>query len=551
MPLSDTLWHLEAVKTRAALLASQRKYWFRWAVGLWFFWMCVALVVGLRAPEQRKNAVVWLWASIVQEVKPDAGVVWRGKSYDAYILEPYLTRVFYGDTLWHWLSWSAGCGVLAVTLIGRGGYWYIRNKQGHIEHIRGAELVSVKELQKRVGAGTFTVAGVKISEELRRQHIMLEGATGTGKTTEMRKLLRQIADRKEPCVVVDIKGHLTSEFYDPARGDVLLNPVDLRGARWDFQAECATTTDLHALGASVFPTWPGMQEAAAFYRDTAQGIFRKVMTDSGVSDIEKIPALLEKAAKGEPKVIPTLRNGTAVFSYLAESTGSRWSAREWVANPGQSWCFLVLKESDKEALLPILKLWIELLTRRFLTRPLPATQTLSLVIDELSAFERLSMLEDLLSRGREFGISVILGFQTIAQLYQRYGDKETRSILGSLTTHLLLRANDPDTQEWCARDIGKHEVRRKIESETVGPEDLRDSIHRNEQRSVDEVMLASEFRQLKDLHGVLNFPHGCARVYIPYVERVVRQPAFVPLAAGRKDQPEEGERIVSRERRAV
>jgi DNA helicase HerA-like ATPase len=58
------------------------------------------------------------------------------------------------------------------------------------------------------------------------------GDTGSGKSSAIREILRQIAERGETTIVYDPALEFTPEFYSPARGDLILNPLDARCPYW-------------------------------------------------------------------------------------------------------------------------------------------------------------------------------------------------------------------------------------------------------------------------------------------------------------------------------
>ena len=56
------------------------------------------------------------------------------------------------------------------------------------------------------------------------------GDTGTGKSSLIRQLLQQVADRDEAAIVYDPALEFTPQFYRPERGDRILNPLDYADA---------------------------------------------------------------------------------------------------------------------------------------------------------------------------------------------------------------------------------------------------------------------------------------------------------------------------------
>jgi hypothetical protein len=67
-----------------------------------------------------------------------------------------------------------------------------------------------------------------IPKRLEASHIY----TGSGKSNAIRQLLRQVREREESAIVYDPAMDFVSEFYSPARGDLILNPLDQRCPYW-------------------------------------------------------------------------------------------------------------------------------------------------------------------------------------------------------------------------------------------------------------------------------------------------------------------------------
>ena len=58
------------------------------------------------------------------------------------------------------------------------------------------------------------------------------GDTGSGKSSAVRQLLRQVQVRNETAIVYDPAMDFVGEFYSPVRGDLILNPLDARCPYW-------------------------------------------------------------------------------------------------------------------------------------------------------------------------------------------------------------------------------------------------------------------------------------------------------------------------------
>ncbi len=63
-------------------------------------------------------------------------------------------------------------------------------------------------------------------------HFLIVGDSGTGKSAAIRQILSQIWERGEAAIVYDPAMEYLPQFYNEARGDVILNPMDARCPFW-------------------------------------------------------------------------------------------------------------------------------------------------------------------------------------------------------------------------------------------------------------------------------------------------------------------------------
>jgi hypothetical protein len=124
--------------------------------------------------------------------------------------------------------------------------------------LRGSELLSAAQfnrLKRGDGVGfsirdTISVPSLllgrsgrevlRVGRQEESSHFLLMGDTGTGKSSLIRQLLEQIADRDEAAIVYDPALEFTPQFYSPERGDRILNPLDARMPYWTPATKCNT-----------------------------------------------------------------------------------------------------------------------------------------------------------------------------------------------------------------------------------------------------------------------------------------------------------------------
>jgi ABC-type multidrug transport system fused ATPase/permease subunit len=143
-------------------------------------------------------------------------------------------RFYMGRSFGEWFAFYSLWSVLPASLsVGVIGYLILGDPEDRREgkQLRGLRLIPPRRLARelrrtalrgdRVG---IELAGVSVPRSLECEHFLITGATGAGKSMAIRSLLRQIEARGELAIVVDPECEYVSEFYRPARGDLILNP---------------------------------------------------------------------------------------------------------------------------------------------------------------------------------------------------------------------------------------------------------------------------------------------------------------------------------------
>ena len=72
----------------------------------------------------------------------------------------------------------------------------------------------------------------RVPRDREAMHFLIVGDSGTGKSAAIRQILSQIWERGEAAIVYDPAMEYLPQFYNEARGDVVLNPLDARCPFW-------------------------------------------------------------------------------------------------------------------------------------------------------------------------------------------------------------------------------------------------------------------------------------------------------------------------------
>jgi hypothetical protein len=133
---------------------------------------------------------------------------------------------------------------------------------------------------RRKGRGALTLAGLEVPPTDEAKHFKMLGTTGTGKSTAIRELLTGALARGDRAVIADPDGGYLNRFYDPARGDVILNPFDPRAHTWHLYGELDAPHDVEQLARSLIPDHDGADKS---WRGYARTFFSAVTRQTDLS----------------------------------------------------------------------------------------------------------------------------------------------------------------------------------------------------------------------------------------------------------------------------
>ena len=157
-----------------------------------------------------------------------------------------------------------------------------RKQMKYGRRLRGPLLISPKEFNRTLQGDGIGIKVDGLKEMLRiparaeSQHIQIIGDSGAGKTTIIFQVLRQIQGRGDSAIVYDPACEFVQRFYDPKRGDVILNPLDVRCPYWGPSEELRRKSEAKAIAESLFQ--PTQDRKGEFFIETPQKIFAHLLT---------------------------------------------------------------------------------------------------------------------------------------------------------------------------------------------------------------------------------------------------------------------------------
>ena len=181
-----------------------------------------------------------------------------------------------------------------------------------------------------------------------------------------------------------------------------------------------------------------------------------------------------------------------------------FSITDWCTNQDPSWVYLIVRDRDLAASKPLLRTWVDLATLGVLQRAEAKSHPhLWLIADELPGLGKLPTLGKLLSQGRKYLATALVGYQTSAQLEDIYGRDGAKEILQGLQNKLIFRCSDPDTAKQASLELGEQEIEEISTSIQFGRLATSDRNSLNRSIKTRPVVMPSEIQNLPDLQAYL------------------------------------------------
>ena len=480
---------------------------------------------------------------------------------------------FIEGALWKAVKVSSG-GALLGLVIGFLAVWLIQrtmSAQGNDtladRVLGGTRLASEDDVASQTaqycGANALRIGPVPIPRRIETRHFAFLGTTGSGKTTALRQMLDGIERRGEAALVYDTSGEFIAHYYNPARGDIILNPFDARCAFWTPFDEISHPADADRIARQLVSETSSQDDDV--WLETSRILVANMIRSLWAEKNCSLEALLEAlqvkdkeqlkewlghtssartfandADRATGSVLFMLAKAANLIQFLkVEDVGEdRFAFRDFIAKldkceGAKPWIFVPRKEDYFEAAKPLMACWLECAASAVLGLSPSPDRRIWFVLDELADLPRVENLARLLPEGRKFGAAIVLTFQALGQMRNRYGANIAEAMLACCNTKLFLQTVDQETRKWASETIGQCEVELRVATDTlsIGSEVPRTTIAT--QRQFRPAVLESELR-LSPHQGYLLLPDGLpvARIGLTadHITRrgEPRQPGYVP-----------------------
>jgi hypothetical protein len=432
-------------------------------------------------------------------------------------------------------------------------------EQRHGRRTKGPELLAalrgsgdggIRFQMKREGTlGQFLPArSFQIPRRLEASHVLLMGDTGSGKSSAIRQLLRQVADRGESAIVYDPAMDFLGELYDPKRGDLILNPLDQRCPYWGLGDEIDRPETATTIAAAMLPD---KDYEKAFFTDAPRRVLahllRRKPQPRDILRMMADPESIEAAVKGTPlaalldRGAPAQRAGVlSSLNMVADSlellpewehTRKTFATAEWYTERTR-WVFLTSSAAYRQKVLPLHSAWLDLFILRMMGYcEDQAAKPVWFVLDELASLNKLPQLHTALTENRKYGNPVVMGLQGRSQMEKRYG-QDAEAMLSQPATKIFLKTSEPRAAKWISEAIGEIEVERLKESRSMGL--LRSKKSFSMEIATKPLIMASEIAGLAPLTGFIKLENHVVLARFRLAKKQNKQPEFLERA---REQP--------------
>ncbi|WP_244251043.1 type IV secretion system DNA-binding domain-containing protein [Burkholderia gladioli] len=317
------------------------------------------------------------------------------------------------------------------------------------------------------------------------RHVLAVGGTGSGKTTFIKPLLREIEAARERVIVFDPKGEFTAQLANAA----ILAPWDARSVAWDIAVDLKNAQHMRGFAAAIVsdsqdPMWSNAARqllcGLLFHLRKTRG------RDWGWRDLAELvslsqPALLaimrdcypeavrvvEQASVTTQGVLINLSSFCSSIHDLAAAWGDipkerRVSLRRWAMGRSRHRQIVIQGHGAYEEL-----------TKKYVSAAIGVVSAtvnsvemdddqnrkLWLVADELPQMGRVP-IRALFAVGRSRGVRCVVAFQDFAQLEEIHGEPMVRALTSMCGTLVVGQMSPGDTAEKLCKSLGSREHER-------------------------------------------------------------------------------------------
>ncbi len=411
--------------------------------------------------------------------------------------------------------------------------------------IEGGKILFAEEVAKYLKEqqrdSKITIGKMPLVRDSETKHILVTGATGSGKTNLIHNILPQIVVQQHPVIVIDQTGEMVAKYYQKERGDVIFNPFDKRSHNWDFWQDCFDNNDNGMINDRLenfakilfsFNRKKNVMNSDPFWENSAEVIFtclasylkqknqQSIKTLNHLLRCSNVYDLRKKLSKTPAaRYLDNSNNNTAssILSVMATSAKplgyleklpkktAKFSLTKHFYdikhNKGKGgWLFLATNPSKRELTLPLISCLVELSISLLMEIGIDQQRRCWFVVDELANLGKLPALNLIMTEGRKYGACVLAGMQSINQLFENYGNYSGNIIFGQFGTKFFFRNSEPTIAKIISELCGTTTISRQQKNISFGANDFRDGISYTSYTEQEKNKLLVKYQDLAKLN---------------------------------------------------
>lgn len=361
---------------------------------------------------------------------------------------------------------------------------------------------------------------IPLTDDVLSRHILYMGTTGSGKTTAINQLLKQLIkgmSDNDTMVIFDTKGDFRKLFYRPGK-DVIISNDDSATSFWNIFNEALIDGPERAeenfleIASNLFGE-KIRHSSSPFFPQAAKDVFYGLLMylynankDSSPENLnnEELYYYIRDAHMDEVvRALGSYTNLRGLIDYIysgdsemsEQSQGvyselrlianelfrrnfrknGNFSVRNFVRNRGGKILFIEYDLSTGMILTPIYRCLFDLAIKEALSRKTTDTcGNCFFVIDEFKLLPNLEHVDDGVNFGRSQGAKFIVAMQNINQIIEAYGRDKAFSILSAFGTSVTFKLTDKESIAFIQGKYGKNRKRYVIPSVTYTEKDKED-----------------------------------------------------------------------------
>jgi hypothetical protein len=388
---------------------------------------------------------------------------------------------------------AQACSVLAGTWAG----WTVGQPRDRRIKKEGGRLVTGKDVYKygmpnwlnKNQFGLELLPGFLLKKYQEREHFLVSGGTGSGKTTATAHMMLQAHARGDRALIFDFKGiteKWPGKFYGAGHtlktaDSIILAAHDARSAPWFIAKDVNSKQAAKDFAARLIPESkePVFSQGA---RQVLTGCMCKLIKEKplkwsfkDLSELIVLPVsdlipIMQKhfpeairAVESAPVTVSGILLNLGAFAGLIHDLGELWpkaggfSITEWVKNPDHKIRTVILKTSTEFATLSsainnsIISAMCSLITS--LPDVAPGVAPIWIWIDEFPTLGKIAGWETMMSTGRSKDFRAIMNVQSKSQLTSVWDQHVAQTWIDSIGIKLLGK-NDGEGATWVSELVG-------------------------------------------------------------------------------------------------